>query len=62
MEKKSSLGLDKQLEIINKCQNELKIDSCFKCNKLLDCRVRNKYVEEVYKSMNPTMNNSGFEF
>ncbi|MCB4747934.1 MAG: hypothetical protein LGB54_04980 [Sulfurovum sp.] len=46
---------------LQKCQQEHKISSCLKCEKLLACELRNAYVKSVYNSMNKGTS-GGFEF
>ena len=62
MEKKSSLGLDKTILEVKECQNEKNISCCLKCSEVLKCKLRDRYVDSVYKSMNPNSENAGFEF
>ena len=58
---KWELDLDKHLEILRKCQYEYKVDSCLKCENILDCQTRENYVVAVYESMNKG-SGGGFEF
>jgi len=58
---KWQLALDKPLDALKKCQNDKNIDSCFKCDKILDCEVRDTYIKAVYESMNKG-SGGGFEF
>lgn len=58
---KWELELDKQLEIIKKCQQEHSVDSCLKCEHTLNCEIRENYVITVYESMNKG-SGGGFEF
>jgi len=58
---KWKLALEKELEVLKKCQNENNVDSCLKCQKILKCEVREKYVKVVYESMNKG-SGGGFEF
>ncbi len=58
---KWQLALDKPLDTLKKCQNDKNIDSCFKCDKILDCEVRDTYIKAVYESMNKG-SGGGFEF
>ncbi len=53
--------LDHQLEIIYKCQQDHNVDSCMKCEKLLNCEIRDNYIKAVYESMNKG-SGGGFEF
>jgi len=52
------------LEAMKECQVSKSINSCFKCSQLLICDIRSKYVEDVYKSMNPNFDKdtNGFNF
>ncbi len=43
------------------CQKEKNVDSCLKCDKIIGCTIRNKYVHAVYDSMNKGQS-GGFEF
>ncbi|MDD5406081.1 MAG: hypothetical protein PHE73_03960 [Sulfurovaceae bacterium] len=43
------------------CQKSNELTSCFDCDKLLDCELRNNYVKAVYESMNKG-ETGGFEF
>jgi len=56
-----ALKLVHQREILEECQREKKLDSCSKCDKLLDCDIRDSYVRSVYDSMNKG-SGGGFEF
>ena len=53
--------LQKQLSILKKCQSQKGIDSCMKCEQLIDCQIREEYVKAVYMSMNKGVT-GGFEF
>ncbi len=55
------LALEEQLKIIKQCQQNLNIDSCTKCEKLLECIIRKQYVKSVYESMSKG-SGGGFEF
>jgi len=50
-----------KLEILLECQNTQGVDSCMKCQKILECDVRREYVNAVYESMNKGTG-GGFEF
>ena len=54
-------ALEVQLLKLQECQSQKKLDSCMKCDLLLDCEVRNEYVKAVYMSMNKGVT-GGFEF
>ena len=43
------------------CQTEQQINSCMKCDKLLDCVLRDAYIKAVYDSMSKGQG-GGFEF
>ena len=43
------------------CQGEQQVSSCLKCDKLLDCTVRDAYIKAVYDSMSKGAG-GGFEF
>ncbi|WP_300366279.1 hypothetical protein [Hydrogenimonas sp.] len=43
------------------CQNEQKVDSCMKCEKIIGCDIRSDYVKKVYESMSKG-EGGGFEF
>lgn len=47
-----------ELEI---CQNSHGFTSCFNCEKLLDCTIRDAYVENTYKMLSKG-ENSDFDF
>ncbi|NPA60799.1 MAG: hypothetical protein GXO06_00755 [Epsilonproteobacteria bacterium] len=59
---------DKWMELLNMalkeleaCQEERGFSSCYSCEKLLDCKVRERYINSVYTSMNRG-EDGGFEF
>jgi hypothetical protein len=43
------------------CQLENQVNSCLKCDKLLDCTLRDAYIKAVYDSMSKGAG-GGFEF
>ena len=55
------LALEDQIKIIQKCQEDLKLTSCSKCDKILECITRKQYVRSVYESMSKG-SGGGFEF
>jgi hypothetical protein len=55
------LALDKELEKITSCQKEQNVDTCTKCEKVLNCDIKDIYVKAVYESMNKG-SGGGFEF
>ncbi len=56
---KWQLALDNPLLTLQQCQISKNIDSCLKCDKILDCKTRDGYIKAVYESMNK---GSGGEF
>ena len=58
---KWELALDEKLKELKKCQEEKKLNSCFKCELVLECKLREAYVNAVYESMNKGTG-GGFEF
>lgn len=55
------LELEKQIQIVQNCQTAHNIESCSKCEKILECNIRDSYVVAVYESMNKG-SGGGFEF
>jgi len=43
------------------CQKEKHVTSCLKCDKLLECEIRDVYIKAVYDSMSKGKG-GGFEF
>jgi len=58
---KWQVALDAEIVILKQCQISNNVESCMKCEKLLDCQVRDKYIKVVYESMNKG-SGGGFEF
>lgn len=54
-------ALDAKLLELQACQKEHNLQSCFPCEKLLECPLRSTYVKAVYESMNKG-SGGGFEF
>ena len=46
---------------LEECQKDHQVKSCMKCDKLLDCTVRDAYIKAVYDSMSKGAG-GGFEF
>ena len=46
---------------LEECQKAQHINSCMKCDKLLDCSIRDTYIKAVYDSMSKGKG-GGFEF
>jgi len=53
--------LAQQQIVLEKCQKEQQLNSCLKCEKLLECEVRDAYIKAVYDSMSKGKG-GGFEF
>ena len=58
---KWQIALDEQVVVLKDCQKSKNLDSCMKCNEILNCKIRDKYVKSVYESMNKGAG-GGFEF
>ena len=58
---KWQIALNEPLNKLQQCQKDKNIDSCFKCNELLNCITRENYIKAVYESMNKG-SGGGFEF
>ncbi len=55
------IALSVKKEEMENCQTTHHLKSCMKCDKLLDCDVRDAYVKAVYDSMSKGAG-GGFEF
>ena len=53
--------LQEKLKILQDCQKSNNLDSCLKCDKILECETRESYIKAVYLSMNKGVT-GGFEF
>jgi hypothetical protein len=53
--------LQDQKEILQKCQDDKKVNSCLVCLEVIGCAIRKKYVLSVYESMSKG-EGGGFEF
>ncbi len=53
--------LDDALKILQECQQEHGIDSCYVCEKCIGCETRTKYIRSVYESMSKG-ETGGFDF
>tara|TARA_B110000046_G_C12979587_1_gene392704 strand:+ start:218 stop:421 length:204 start_codon:yes stop_codon:yes gene_type:complete len=58
---KWQIMLDSEIVLLKQCQVDHRLDSCMKCEKLLNCTIRDKYIQIVYESMNKG-SGGGFEF
>lgn len=55
------LELDRQREILQACQSEKGLSSCFACEAMFECKTRKNYVDAVYSSMSKG-DGGGFDF
>ena len=60
-EDKFKKELLEKLKKLKECQESSNLKSCLKCEKIIGCKLRNEYVDSVYKSMNKG-EGGGFEF
>ncbi len=58
---KWKIALKQKKVELEACQAEHNINSCMKCEKLLDCTLRDSYIKAVYDSMSKGAG-GGFEF
>lgn len=55
------IALKQQKSELEACQKKHEVKSCMHCEKLLDCEIRDAYVQAVYDSMSKGTG-GGFEF
>ena len=55
------IALKQKKTELETCQAQHGVDSCMKCEKLLDCTLRDTYIKAVYDSMSKGAG-GGFEF
>ena len=55
------LELERQREILQACQREKGLNSCFICEAMFECKTRKNYVDAVYSSMSKG-DGGGFDF
>ena len=55
------LELGRQREILQACQREKGLSSCFACEAMFECKTRKNYVDAVYSSMSKG-DGGGFDF
>jgi hypothetical protein len=53
--------LDEAIKILQECQQEHKLESCYVCEKCIGCEIRTKYIRTVYESMSKG-ETGGFDF
>jgi hypothetical protein len=61
VDEKWQLDLEKKKQLLEECQKSKNLKSCFACEKLLDCIIRDEYIQAVYDSMSRG-ETGGFEF
>lgn len=49
-------------DILQKCQNDRRLNSCYQCEEIFNCTTRKNYVDAVYNSMSKGKTEGGFEF
>ncbi|ENQ1162969.1 hypothetical protein ACEODZ_000413 [Campylobacter upsaliensis] len=49
-------------DILQKCQNDRGLNSCYQCEEIFNCTTRKNYVDAVYNSMSKGKTEGGFEF
>jgi len=54
-------ALEKEIEKLKACQQSKNLDSCYKCEQILNCEIKESYIRAVYESMNKG-SGGGFEF
>ena len=55
------IALGQKKAELKTCQETHQVSSCLKCEKLLDCEMRDAYIKAVYDSMSKGKG-GGFEF
>jgi len=55
------IALKQKKSVLEACQSEHQVQSCMGCEKLLECEIRDSYVQAVYDSMSKG-SGGGFEF
>ena len=53
--------LDEAIKILQECQEEKNVTSCYVCEKCIGCEIRTKYIRSVYESMSKG-ETGGFDF
>lgn len=54
--------LQDELGNLKNCQQSSGVDSCFVCEKMLECPTRKSYVSAVYESMSKGQEGGDFDF
>lgn len=55
------IALQQKKSELESCQVEHQVKSCMKCEKILECSIRDAYIKAVYDSMSKGTG-GGFEF
>ncbi|MDD2950032.1 MAG: hypothetical protein PHU29_04525 [Sulfuricurvum sp.] len=53
--------LDEAMQVLQACQQEHEVESCYVCEKCIGCEIRTKYIRTVYESMSKG-ETGGFDF
>lgn len=65
MEENQAIDYEENLKIamqkLKECQTSKQLDTCMKCEMLIDCEIRDKFVQATYSRMNKG-SEGGFEF
>ena len=58
---KFELAFEEKAKILQDCQKQKELKSCFSCEKFFDCQIRKDCVDTCYNSMSKG-NSGGFDF
>jgi hypothetical protein len=58
---KYEVQLQQKMQLMQECQSQKGMQSCYNCDDLNVCKTRDDYVKAVYQSMNKGQD-GGFEF
>ncbi|HZF71403.1 hypothetical protein [Sulfuricurvum sp.] len=53
--------LDEAMQILQSCQQDHEVESCYVCVQCIGCEIRTKYIRTVYESMSKG-ETGGFDF
>lgn len=53
--------LDESIRMLQTCQEEKNVTSCYVCDNCIGCEIRTKYIRSVYESMSKG-ETGGFDF
>lgn len=62
MQDKFEQDLHSKKELLQNCQIEKSLNSCYHCQELFSCVLRKNYVDAVYNSMSKGKTEGGFDF